>query len=95
MKILVDGKELLTLTDIQKRVIMNDIPEEEFEEDMKRRLKYVLMHKYERCYARLFNEWMPKLKEAGVQHVPLNDELFANLVFEQPEYKSRSQRELE
>lgn len=94
MKISVDDKELFTLTDIQKQVIMNDIPEEEFEEDMKRRLRWVLMHKYEQCYARLFNEWMPKLKECGIKSVPLNDEEFSKLVFAQPEYKNRAQRDL-
>lgn len=93
MKISVDEKELFTLTETQKRVIQNDIFEYLFEEDMKRRLHYVLMHKYEQCYKRLKEEWEPRLKAAGVKSIPLDNDEFAQLVFAQPEYKSRKQRD--
>lgn len=93
MKISVDDKELFTLSETQKKVIKNDIHEEIFEEDMKRRIQYILMHKYERCFERLKKEWEPKLKADGIQSIPLDEEEFASLVFSRKEYRNRSQRE--
>ncbi len=95
MKISVDDLEIFTLSKVQKQVIMNDISEDIFEEDMCRRLEYTLIHKYEQCLSRLQKEWVPKLKEIGVESIPLNDESFAELIFSQPEYKSRKIRDLE
>ncbi len=92
MKISVDDQELFRLSETQKQVIKNDISEEMFDEDMKRRLQYILMHKYERCFERLKKQWEPKLKAKGVAMLPTDDEAFAQLVFSQPEYKTRSQR---
>lgn len=95
MKISVDNKELFALSEIQKKVIKNDIEDEIFDEDMKKRLQYILTHKYERCFERLKKEWDPKLAAKGVAMIPTNPDAYAQLVFSQPEYKSRSQRERE
>lgn len=94
MKISVDDQELYALSETQKRVIQNDIHDDEFDQDMKRRLQWVLNHKYERCLERMKNEWMPKLKNR-VASVPTDDDAFAQLVMSQPEYKSRKQRDTE
>ena len=93
MKISVNDKELLTLSETQKRVIKNDIPEDIFDEDMNRRLQWVLMHKYEECFKRLKEEWDPKLQANKVDMIPTNPEAYAELVFSQKDYKSRSERE--
>ena len=96
MKISVNDQEVFTLSEIQKKVIQNDIPSEIFEEDMRRRLKWVLVdEKYERCMERLRKEWEPKLKSEGVTMFPSDDDAFAQLVFSRPTYKNRSQRESE
>ena len=95
MKVSVDGKDLYSLNETQKRVICNDIPDEEFIADMKRRVRYIWEHKYERCFKRLKDEWEPKLKENGVDAIPLDNDAFAQLVFAQANYKSRSAREKE
>jgi len=50
MKISVDSEDLFTLTETQKKVIMNDVHADAFDADMKRRLQYILMHKYEECF---------------------------------------------
>jgi hypothetical protein len=92
MKISVDKKECFSLTDTQKQVIMNDIHEDEFESDMKRRLQYVLMHKYEQCFDRLKKEWDVKL-QSRVKSVPTNPEAYAQLVFSQSDYKCRKMRD--
>ncbi len=94
MKISVDDKEIFTLSETQKKVIQNDIPKEIFEQDMCRRLKWILIdEKYEKCMQRLRMEWESKLKEKGVSSFPAHDEEFAELVFSQPEYQNRSQRD--
>ncbi len=94
MKISVNNQEIFVLTDIQKQVIQNDIPSEIFEDDMKRRLKWVLIdEKYSKCMERLRREWEPKLKMSGYKMLPTDDADFASLVFSQPEYKNRSDRD--
>ncbi len=96
MKISVDDQEIFTLTEIQKKVIQNDIPSEIFEEDMKRRLKWVLLdEKYRKCMERLRKEWEPKLKLEGVSMLPTDDDAFAQIVFSHSDYKNRSERERE
>ena len=95
MKISVDDQELFTLSETQKKVIQNDIHEDIFESDMKRRLQYILMHKHEQCFMRLRKEWDDKLKANGVDSIPLDPEQYAQLVFSQPNYKNRAQREAE
>lgn len=91
MKISVDDQELFTLTPTQKQVIQNDIPLEDFDADMKRRLRWVLLDvKYAKCMERMRKEWEPKLKARGVQMFPTDDDQFAQLVFSQPDYKNAS-----
>ena len=94
MKISVDNQDLFTLSETQKKVIMNEIHEDIFDEDMKRRLQYILTHKYERCLERLKREWEPKLKSSGAKSIPTDNDEFAEMVFKHPEYKSRKQKEL-
>jgi hypothetical protein len=94
MRVSIDGKECFTLTETQKKVIMNDIPAEIFESDMERRLKWVLLdEKYEKCFERLKREWEPKLIAEGAASLPTDKEAFAEMVFARPDYKNRSQRE--
>lgn len=96
MKISINDQEVFTLSETQKKVIQNDIPSEIFEEDMKRRLKWVLLdEKHKRCMERLRKEWEPKFKARGVAMLPVDDDAFAELVFSQTDYKNRSQRETE
>jgi len=95
MKISVNDQELFTLSEVQKQVLCNNIPEEILQEDLKRRLEYILMHKYEECFKELKNEWDARLIENGVTMVPTDADAYAALVFDQPNYKSRSVREAE
>ena len=94
MKISVNDQELFTLSETQKKVIKNDIHGDEFDSDMKRRLHYILTHKYERCLERLKLEWMPKLKDR-IESIPTNDEALAQIIFSQPDYKGRKERQIE
>lgn len=95
MKINVDNEDVFELTETQKKVIKNDIDEDVFDADMKRRVRYIIEHKYERCFERLKKEWEPKLAAKGIESLPTNRDAFAELVLSQPEYKSRKQKKLE
>jgi hypothetical protein len=94
MKIQVDGKTVHQLNETQKKVIQNDIQSEIFQSDMERRVAYIIHHKYEQCFDRLKKEWEPKL-QGRVQSVPTNPDALAELIFSQPDYKSRSIRDKE
>lgn len=94
MKISVDDVELFRLSETQKKVIKNDIASEIFDEDMKRRLQYILTHKYEQCFERLKKQWEPLLAQR-LASVPTNNDAFAELVFSQPDYKNRSAQDAE
>ena len=93
MKISVDDKELFTLSETQKKVIKNDIDSDIFEDEMKRRLNWVLNHKYEQCFARLKTEWDQKLSGLGVSSIPTDPDAYAETVFALPQYKDRKSRE--
>lgn len=95
MKISVDNNDLFTLSETQKKVIKDDIHADLFEDDMKQRIKWVLMHKYEQCFKRLKAEWDKKLIENGVQSVPTDPDAYTELVFAQPNYKDRKARDIE
>lgn len=96
MKIQVDGKDLFELKEWQKNVIKNDIPEEIFEADMKRRLQYVLEHKFEQSFKRLEAQWIPVLRDdPAVQHIPADKEAFVQLIMSHKDYKNRSARDAE
>lgn len=94
MKISVNDLELFSLSPIQCQVICNDIHADEFDADMKRRLEYILMHKYEQCFKRLKAEWEPKLAQR-LESIPTNPDDLAQLIFSQPDYVDRKQRDAE
>ena len=94
MKIKVDNKEIFQLEEWEKTVIKNDIPLEQFEADMHRRLEWVLKHKAEQCYKRFEEEWLTKLRaDPSVTSVPTDKAAFVAMVTARPDYKNRSQRE--
>lgn len=95
MKISVNDKELFSLSEIQKKVISNDINADQLEADLSGRLMWALMHKYEQCFNRLKKEWDEKLKVNGVRMIPTDEDAYAELVFKQPNYKDRKMRDME
>lgn len=89
MKVSVNNIDLFTLNETQKQVIKHFIHADAFDEDMRRRLEYIIKHKYEQCYKRLKEEWDPKLIANGVKSVPTDPDAYAQLVFSQSNYKDR------
>lgn len=96
MKIKVNDEEIYELPKWKEDVIKNDLPEESFEEDMKRRLSYIWEHKFEQCFKRFEIEWTKKLqKDPSVKSIPADREEFVAFVTARPDYKNRSQRDAE
>ena len=101
MKFLVDDKEVFSLTETQKKVIGNDIDSDKLDQDLQGRVKYIIEHKYKQCLGRLKKEWLEdkgngsKLARNGVTSVPTDDIALAEVIFAQPNYKNRKQRQLE
>lgn len=88
MKISVNDEQLFTLSELQKKVIGHYYKDQDsLEKDLKGRLQWIIMHKYEHCIKELRKEWLPKLAQAGVVSIPVDDESFAHFLFEHPCYK--------
>jgi hypothetical protein len=96
MKVQVNGLEIFELAEWEKDVIKNDINEDDFDADMKRRLQWVLKHKAEKCYARLEKEWLEKLRnDPSVTSIPKSKAEFVALVKSRKDYKDRKKRDAE
>lgn len=95
MKVSINDVELFTLSETQKLVIANDIDANILMDDLSRRIQYIITHKYEQCFKRLKEEWDSKLAAKGVEMIPTNPDSYAQLVFSQPDYKSKSVRVVE
>jgi hypothetical protein len=95
MKVSVDNQEIFVVSDDQKNVMKHINDADHLDSILKRKLEWILMHKYEQCFERLEKEWLPKLAAKGITSVPSDRDAFAELVFSQPDYKDRSKREKE
>ena len=96
MKVQVDGKELYEILPWEIQLLENDLLSEILQSDCERRLEWVLKHKIDQCWLRFEKEWMEKLRaDPQVSSIPVDKEAFVNLVMARPDYKNRSQRELE
>jgi hypothetical protein len=93
MKVMIDNELILELSDVKKQVLKSEIHDHIFDEDMKRRIQWIIIHKYEECFRKLKDKWDPILVVNGVKMVPTDQDEYASLVFAQPNYQSRSERE--
>lgn len=93
MKFSVNDKVVFELSETQVKVIQDNVFSEKFEKTMGERVKWVIERKFLDSLKHLKEEWIPKLKQAGVEAIPLDDEKFAELVFSQKEYKARSEKD--
>ena len=95
MEIKVDDVSVFTLSTVQKNVLQDEISSVIFDDDMKRRLEWVLTHKYEQCYKKLRAKWEPILIADGAESLPTDPDAFATLVFAHDDYKDRATRDAE
>lgn len=95
MKISVNDQELFTISATQEKVIKDYINSDIYENDMKRRITWVINEIHKEAFKRLRDTWEPKLIANGVTSIPTDKDALAQLIFSQPDYKDRSARELE
>lgn len=93
MKVSINDQELLTLSEIQKKVIEDKI--ESCGAWVESGLRENIANKFDSAFNGLKKEWDDKLAQRGVEMVPTNKDDYASLVFSQPDYKNRSQRDAE
>ena len=91
MKLKLDDKVILDISETMIKILANDLggPVEEIE----RRAHWAITHKIEACFQRLKGEWDSKLAARGIEMIPTDKEKYAQLVFSQPDYKSRIERD--
>ena len=70
MKITVDKEEVFELLDWEKSLIKNDIPSEDFESDMMRRVVYCICSPIQKKVHSCHQDFCRSLKDAGVKEVP-------------------------
>lgn len=93
MKILIDDKVILELDEVQLKVWRDEIPDENLQEELEFRIRSAILDKYHKIYKRMEEYWVPQLRTLGVKSIPLDEKEFAELVFSQPSYATRTQRE--
>lgn len=94
MKIIAGDKEVCVISETQKKIIADDVAAN-VEADIMRRIKWVIDHKVEHQLGKLKAQWLPRLKERGVDAIPLDDMKLAELIFSQPDYKDAQARSAE
>jgi len=93
MDICVDGEPIMTISETKKKVMQYHINKEIFENDVKRRLQWILTHKYQQSFQNLKADWEPKLI-SRYSSIPTDPDALAELIFLQPDYKDKSARDL-
>lgn len=88
MKIKLDNELLIEISDIQKSIIKYDIKTSEFEQDIIRRIKWVIEHKIDQCQDRMIKEWKTKL-ESRYSSLPTNKDELCKMIIAQSDYLDR------
>lgn len=86
------GKKSRILTEVEKKCLKNDLPGDEGIEEWC--MAGPIEEKIHNTKTRMEGEWMPKLRERGLD-IPANDEDLVNLITSQPDYKDRETRDKE
>lgn len=98
MLVKIDDEVLFEIDERMVKLIAHDI--EDPIPDIKRRLRWVIEHKCDRCFDRMKEEWTKEdesgqsnLAKLGVASIPTNKRDLADLILSHPQYKNRVQRE--
>jgi len=96
MNVYVDDELIFSLSDDQKKVLEYGIVSSQLDSDIKRRLKWIILDQhFGRRYQDLRAEWEPKLIAKGATSLPTDPIAFCQLAWQDPDYKSASQKAAE
>ena len=90
MKISLNGRQILELTDLQKKVIQNDISSDIFESDMIRRAHWCIDHPCRRHCDRMRPQWIKEAKERGTLSIPVDSMKIPAQFEDMSKYKENS-----
>ncbi len=97
MKVLLGDEVLFEIDDHMMKLLAHDLIDPISE--IKRRLRWVIEHKCDKCFDRLHSEWTSldasgesKLSRSGITSIPTSKTEIANMIFAHPEYKNRIDR---
>lgn len=94
MKIYIDDLELFEITNTDRLLLEHDIIN--VDDEIKRRLEYIIKHKVDQCYSRLKSEWDKKFEsDVNVASIPTKRDNYVALVVSHHDYKNRAQRDAE
>ena len=94
MKVKLDDEVLFEIDETMLKLLAHDLIDPIAE--IKRRLRYIIEHKCDRCYERLEQEYKQKLiDDPEIPALPKSRRDMANLILSHKDYKNRSQREAE
>ena len=93
MKFFIDDTLVYEISNTQKKIIKHVVFNETFNETIKNKIEFIVNDLLKFCLKDLKGEWITRLKENKVESIPLDDEKLAELIFSQPGYKNRSERE--
>lgn len=89
----IDDEVVFTLSATQEQMLKYSIRDSEFNGEMKRRVLSVIHDRYQQCFNKFKQDWDAKLLAREVSTVPLDPDAYAELVFAQPDYKSRTEED--
>ena len=95
MRLQINDSQVFEINETKENVIKSFINEDIFLEDMRRRVSWILQHKYEQCFKRFYDYWSQKLISEGTTTLPTDPDDFAQLIFLREDYKSRKELDLE
>lgn len=95
MQISIDNQNLLTISDDEKLIMSFCYRADQIDDLIKQRLSWIINELCTQTFNLMKKEWEQKLIERGVQSLPTDKVVFAQLVFSQPDYKDRATRDAE
>ncbi len=88
-----DNTEIFQISDVDLKLMADELVD--VEDEINRRIQWVIEHKCEQVYKRFRQQWEGKLKSENVETIPMQKEAFVNLITVRADYKNRAQREAE
>lgn len=95
MQISIDNQNLISISDEQKAIMRFCYPTDKIDDLIKDRVSWIVNELCTQTFNLMKKEWEPKLIARGVESLPADKIAFSQLVFSQPDYKDRAQREAE
>lgn len=95
MDIFLDNEKVFSISDDEAKIMKHSVLSENFIEDLKRRLKWVVGEHIAQRTREIKMEWEQRLIERGAKSLPTDPVEFCKMALCQPDYKDASQKSAE